>query len=338
MGYPQLTIMLDVLIIGCGNIAGRFDESSPGDYPFSHAGAMRAHGGFRIAACIEPNADRRAQFQSFWGVPFGAESWDGLAAKPLAFDVISICSPTIMHGNDLGKALELRPRLVFSEKPVTPTAEETAHWVQRYAEEDILLAVNHTRRWAPDVVELARQIADGVWGAVRSASAQYTKGIANNGSHMIDLLQLLIGPVHLIAAGRPERDFWPKDPSISALLQTTSGIPVTLNIGNAADYSLFELRLVTEKGVIDMLDGGMTWTTRSVIDNPDFPGYRSAGKAVAVEGQYAAAMSGAFSNIAAALDDGVPLACDGANALTTQRLCDAIKAAALTKSNMPNVP
>ena len=57
--------MHEVLIVGCGNIAGGFDHEQPGtDTPFTHAGAYCRHGGFALAACVEPDAERRAALQA----------------------------------------------------------------------------------------------------------------------------------------------------------------------------------------------------------------------------------------------------------------------------------
>jgi predicted dehydrogenase len=324
--------MLNTLIIGCGNIAGRFDEMrDAGAPPLTHAGAYRAHGGFRIAACIDPDAARRSSFQSHWGIETGAASWDDLGATPSDFDVISICSPTASHATDLEEAMALRPQLVFAEKPVTGTANETANWVDRYTEAGICLAVNHTRRWAPDVTELAAQIRADQHGAVRSASAIYTKGIGNNGSHVVDLLQNLLGDLHLVQSGEPLWDFWDEDPSVPALLRTSTGIPVTLNIGHAADYALFEIRIVTETGTIEMLDGGMRWALREAATDGEFAGYRKLQPAKTVAGRYPEAMLAAATNIYDALHSDSPLACDGSIALTAQRLCDAIRSSAVAQ-------
>lgn len=330
MGHIVLKRMLDVLIIGCGNIAGRFDEGRDATAGrLTHAGAFGAHGGFTLKACVDPDKARRAVFQAYWEVDQGADSVEALGAPAGRFDVISICSPTSLHDTHLAAGLALQPKLVFAEKPLTGSVAATDEWVQRYAAAGVLLAVNHTRRWAADVVELAAALAAGRYGRVRSASGHYTKGILNNGGHMIDLLAMLLGPMELIAAGDAVWDHWPDDPSVPALLRTANGVPVTLNVGHAGDYALFELRLVTEHGVIAMIDGGMTWEKRDVVPNPDFPGYRALGPAVRQDGRYTGAMAAAAENIHRAITYGDALACDGAVALTAQRLCEAIRAAAL---------
>ena len=49
---------LRVLIVGCGNIAGLFDqERSHYDFPYTHAGAYIRDGRCSLAACVE--ADER---------------------------------------------------------------------------------------------------------------------------------------------------------------------------------------------------------------------------------------------------------------------------------------
>ena len=59
-----------VLIVGCGKIAGGFDEGRPvGDSPLTHAGAYIRDGRFNIVACVEPDDNRRSEFMAAWDVP-----------------------------------------------------------------------------------------------------------------------------------------------------------------------------------------------------------------------------------------------------------------------------
>ena len=322
--------MLDVLIIGCGNIAGRFDELRDREaLPLTHAGAYRRHPGFRLAACVDPDETRLDAFSEHWQVGVKASKIEDLRHQSGDFDVISICSPTEFHVHHLEAALALKPKLVFAEKPLTTNTLETGRWVNRFEQNGIALAVNYTRRWQPDIIALAANLRSGQYGAIRSASGVYNKGIANSGSHMLDLLRNLLGEISLVAVGSPSWDFWEHDPSIPAMLRSESGVPIILNIGDARDYSLFELRIVTESGTIEMTDGGMNWVWRSARDSVQFPGYKSLGESRASEGDYSKAMLGAVSNIAEHIEGGESLACDGQTALAAQIICDQIYAAAV---------
>lgn len=316
---------LRVLIVGCGNIAGGFDDARPADrLPVTHAGAYIAHGGFDLVACVDPDSARRSAFAARWKV---GQKFASMSEVPedIGVDIVSICSPTAHHRDDVAAALSLRPKLIFCEKPVTPTVEETEQLVAICEQSEVYLAVNHTRRWAPDVVELAQQLADGRWGQVRSLSARYNKGVLNNGAHLIDLLLALVGPVIPQWAGTPVSDFWPDDPTISATLTTQSGIPVHIAVGHAADYSTFEVTLVTERGVISMEDGGFNWRVRQAVDSPHFAGYKALDAGTTTAGRYEQAMLQAVTNLETALRRGEPLASTGHSALEAQRICHQIR-------------
>ena len=320
--------MHNVLIVGCGNIAGGFDaDRSTTLPPLTHAAAFSRHGGFHVKACVEPDAERRAAFMRRWGITQGFDDMAAVAAvhAPGAFDVISLCSPTAAHANQMDAALALRPLLVFCEKPVTPTVEQTESLVHRCAAAGVPLAVNHTRRWAPDVQRLADELNAGAWGRVRSAVGTYNKGVLNNGSHLVDLLHLLLGPMSLQFAGAARADHWPDDPTVPALLQTASGVPVHLNTAHAADCAIFELQIITATAVIVMEDGGLQWRVRRVIDSPHFRGYRVLDGGERIAGEYLHAMGRAVANLHQHLTQGQALASTGDTALAAQRLCDEIR-------------
>jgi predicted dehydrogenase len=321
---------LRVLIIGCGNIAGGFDAARPaGAAPLTHAGAFLQHGAFALAACIDPDDERRAGFMARWSIPQGFPALDRLPAAVGSFDVISICSPTPLHSEHLAGVQNLKPRLIFCEKPLTLCARDSQHWVQQCEQAGVLLAVNHLRRWAPDVRRLRQEIHAGVWGELRSVVAHYNKGILNNGSHMIDLLNYLIGPLDLLYIGPAARDFWDDDPTVTAVLSTEKGIPVYLNAADARDYSFFELELITSTAVLVMEEGGARWRIRKIGDSSHFKGYRAAGVGEYRDGEIAHAMTHAVANIHEAIRSNAPLASTGRDALVAQLLCERIRAEGL---------
>lgn len=321
MTHPPLS----VAIVGCGNIAGGFDRDRPDSaLPFTHAGAYRRHGGFRLIACMDPDADRRADFASRWDVPASYGDLHSMIAALPEVDVVSICSPNALHGSQLEAVLAMRPKLVFCEKPLTDSVPLSERIVERYARAGVLLAVNYTRRWAPDVIAHAGSLRRGDWGRLRSVSGIYTKGIAHNGSHLVDLLHLMLGPLAVDAAGRGKADHWPEDPTATALLRSSEGIPVTLAVGDARDYALFEMEIVTERGTIRMEDGGSSWRIRRVVDDTRFAGYRHLGRGHEQPGEYDKAMLAAVTNLYDAVTRGAPLACSGTEALAAQRVCNDI--------------
>lgn len=326
-----------VLVVGCGNIGGAFDQARSRDaWPLTHAGAWTRHGGFRITACADPDTSRRSAFQRHWGVRKGFDSCAQAMGSGGRWDVVSICSPTASHFGDVMMALQSRPRLIFCEKPLAPTAAEAEAIVGACEAAGVLLAVNHTRRWAPDVREFGRQLAAGEHGEVRSASARYGKGVLNNGSHLLDLLSFWLGPLELLSAGRPLDDFWPDDPTVPALLAARSGPGIAVGHAHACDYSLFEVELVTSCAVIAMEDGGLAWRVRLPGPSAQFAGYRVLDAGRRLPGRYLEAMAGAADNIYDGLMYGAPLLSTGATALEAQRLCEAIRLASRATPTGPH--
>lgn len=329
---------LKTVIVGCGNIAGGYDAGvTTPTWPLTHAAAYGQHGGFELTACCDPDTDRREAFQHRWNIPIGVDDPAHLPAALRRVDVVSLCAPTTFHHQHLLEVLTWSPRLVFCEKPLAASLEDAENALATYEAAGVPLAVNYTRRWDPEVLQLRLALQQGHWGAVRSVSATYNKGVLNNGGHLIDLLHLLFGEVKVLAAGPATYDHWPEDPSVPALLEVGTRIPVTLNIANAADYALFEMQIVTERGVLAMEAGGLNWSWREVADSTDFPGYRVLHPAVTRPGRYREAMAAAVDNLYRTVSVGDPLSSTAQSALRTHRICDQLLRLAstpqLTKGN-----
>jgi predicted dehydrogenase len=317
---------LRVLIVGCGNIAGGFDSGrAPGFLPYTHAGAYVRDERFVLAACVEPNDQRRYDFMQAWGVPVGFNSIEQALSTKGQFDVISICTPTDCHAHDLEVAIQLKPEIIFCEKPVTASVKETERVIAECNNLDIPLAVNYTRRWAPDIERLKTDMQAGRWGTLRTVSGYYSKGILNNGSHMIDLLHLLIGPMAIVKVGKPVQDFFLNDPTVPVWLEGPLGVPVHLACGHAADYAIFELQLVFSQGMLTMEEGGLFWRERRVVDSDNFKGYRVLNEGLRHAGEYPRAMLQALDNIYCSINDGESLVSTGESALAVQRLCEEVK-------------
>lgn len=325
-----------VLLVGCGNIAGRFDMVRlSDDWPVTQAGAFRRHGGFELAACIDPHDDIREEFANYWQIHRHAAGFESLQSQVGEFDVISLCSPTALHHVHLEAALRLSPKLIFCEKPLTQSSALSREWVQACASQGVHLVVNYSRQWDPSVCSLVEEIRLGAWGQVRSVAGFYNKGVLNNGGHLIDLLLRVLGPMRVVAATSPVDDHWDNDPTVAALLVSEGDqVPVTLNPAHAKDYALFEVELVCEHGVIRMRNGGLKWEVRRTEVSPHFKGYRSLADAQSSEGMYMQAMTIAVTEIHDFLSQGRAIRSMGDSALAVQLICDQLLAAALASATL----
>ncbi len=274
---------------------------------------------------MEPDTRKRNDFMDAWAVPDGYGAIAELADRGARFDVVSICSPTHSHAAGLEVALELMPKIVFCEKPVATQLSQVEKFAALYADAGIVLAVNYNRRWDARIRQLRQDMLAGTWGKLRSVSAVYNKGVLNNGSHMLDLLNFLVGPLQVVKVGEPINDFFPDDPTIPAWLIGPDGVSVHMACGHAEDYAIFELQLVFSGGVLTMEDGGLFWRERRVVESDVFKGYRVLDGGVRCAGGDGQSMCGAVDNIYRAIMRGDPMASTVESALVAQRLCEQIR-------------
>ena len=318
---------LSVLIVGCGNIAGGLDADNAEwvNKPQTHAGAYTAHGGFTLLACVEPDPGRRADFAERWGVGHAYATLDEAFADGHHFDVVSICSSTGSHASDLRQVLDLHPRVVFCEKPLTNDLALSRDIVSEYENTSTKLVVNYSRHWDTRVSELAEQLSSGLWGKIRAVTGVYTKGLLNNGSHLLDLLLMLFRDIRVVAAGPSRFDMWEEDATVPAMLVADVDIPVTINCGHAHDFTLFELEVITERGVIAMRDSGNSWETRLPTPSTIHTGYTVLGKPTTSPGTLTYAFAGAIAEIYDLSQTDAAGSCTGTDALAVQSLCQSIR-------------
>ena len=301
-------------------MAGGFDASSSPVEPVTHAGAFSKHDGFTLNGCIEIDELRRTQFQQKWGIKKAFQSFSE-CGRSGEYDVISICSPTALHEEHLLAASELAPSLVVCEKPLTDSMRSAINLHRIYQEKKIPLAVNYSRRWDPRVQELRTELDKGEWGKVVAIFGIYNGGWINNGSHMVDLLMQLFGELKVVKAWDNRHDEAHGDTNLSAILIATGELPVTIyGIGNSG-YSIFELRIVTTEGVVDMERGGGSWRFRTVEASRMFRGFSHLGKAQESSGNLSQLMRYAVENIYGFLNCGEELKCTGNTAVQVLRVC-----------------
>jgi predicted dehydrogenase len=312
---------LSAVVIGCGRIAGGALPASAEAETLTHAGAYSRHPGYRLIACVEPIEARRRDFLRRWDIPYGFADFESLLAAGLEFDIASVCTPTRNHADVLGQLLETPVRAVFCEKPLTGSVAESGRLVAAYQAAGKPLAVAYLRRWNPAMAVLKQEIAEGAWGAMRAAIGTYTKGALNNGSHLIDLVHYLLGPLVLKAVTGLRIEDDEADPTVDAVLELKSGASLHLIGADSRDYALFELQLIGERGVIAIESSGLVMRRRASVDDPLHSGYKTLDHGDWSECGHGDPFRRALDNLAAALEGTATLASDGASALEAQRIC-----------------
>ncbi|MFQ5533276.1 MAG: Gfo/Idh/MocA family protein [Sphingomonadales bacterium] len=263
-------------LIGCGRIGSLYDEGAPDGPALSVAGALTRSPWAELAAVCDADPARARTCAEIRGVAACFSNYrEMLATENL--DAIAICTPPSHRPDIVEAALENGVRLIWCEKPVAASLDEARAIERLIADRNIVFAVNYLRRWAPVTARLASLIQTGELGPAQSATLTYCKGIANNGSHFIDLMTHFFGVPRTATALRQLNDGREaSDPTLDAVItfQGSAGaFPFRLIALDHRNFTVCELDIVLAKGRIKLLDGGDVVEIFRTAPDPVVPGY-----------------------------------------------------------------
>lgn len=298
--------MLSAAIIGCGDIAGGYDEKSSDDGIYSHAGAYRACG-VKIAAVYDVDGARARAFASYWGVGRVCESLEELYTAE-EYDIVSVCSPDNTHHRIVTGFLSAgKARIVWAEKPLALSAAEGREMVALAREKNTGFRVSYQRRWEPVHAALAEEIRKGSIGKITAARGCYVKGLLHIGTTMIDTMRYLLGEPD---AARPisvsHKGCYPGDSSSDIVLLYPDGVTAVIQgiDGSAYSYSLFELDIIGTGGRMRITEGGDHYEVFGVVPYGHYEGFSELKSARSGKTQMGASMKNGLELMLQSLKDG----------------------------------
>lgn len=315
----------DAVVVGLGNVGLRYDLGmNGGERVASHARAYATHPGFRLVGGIDPDEAGRALLQQHYGVPAFPDVAAMLSAG-IRPEVWSIAVPTPMHFGLLEDIIALHPAAILCEKPLAASVAEGVQMVAAAGKSGCALAVNYMRRFEPGVLALRRLIAEGALGEIYKGSAWYSKGLLNNGSHVIDLLTFLLGdagPIQVLEVGRRWEGH---DPEPDICLSFGSA-RVVLLAAREECFSHIGFEIVGAGGTVRYIDGGHRIELRRARAEPALPGCRILAPEVEVlPTDLKRYQWHAVDALHRHLEKGDPLHSSGASALETLRTIDRVR-------------
>ena len=326
---PPARPVLRSAIIGCGQIAGGYDErGEPDEAVRTHAKAYQFQPATELVAVADQDNGRAREFSARWGNP--AVYTD--AAQMLAAvgpDMVSICTPDDTHAALLELCLDCPSiRAVWCEKPLTTEVDRAETIVLDYAQRGPLLVVNYQRRWDPQMQRIKSALQRGELGNIQKVVVYYTKGICHNGSHAADLLLDWFGPPGVMQVLGSHLDFVADDPTVDARLQF-GDIPVYLIGVDERAYSLFEMQILGTLGRVDVKSSGREVKWYRVQPDAQCAGYQALylqDRWTQTEG--GRAMAFALQEIVESIFTRQSVRSNGDSALATLRACRELAAQA----------
>ena len=329
-----------VAIIGCGKIGTEWDRNTCSDGPaLTHARAFRQNLRVDLVAVCDRDRERARSAAEYWRVALAYTDPQRLFSER-AIDIAVIAVPSEERWAVIEPALAAGIKVLVIEKPLATTLAEARHLVAAVDASGVRAVVNYSRNWDPSMRDLKNRIFAGEMGQVQRVVATYGKGVGNNGSHLIDLTGFLCGasPVRARALGSPidagEADWTPTrdrtwDAQVEFMAPNGASINLTLLGTDHRAFTCFELQVIGEKAMFELLLGGRHLNWIKLQDDPNYAGYVVPAPAVELRPRYLEAMQEmADEAVRLALGDTSIAACDAHAALRTAVAVEAIQRSA----------
>jgi predicted dehydrogenase len=263
-------------VIGCGRIGLTMELDDYRIKPATHAGAFASNPRTDLCALVDQDIEKIKTSKSiFPDVTIFQDAKEMLeSCHP---DIVSVATQPESHREIVDLCAREKTPAIICEKPIAISEKDGMEMIKICRENGAMLFINHSRRFDHLLRQLAEQINSGSLGILNQVTCYYTAGLFNTGTHLVDLILLLIGKGRKIQSVRALSDLRfsapPGDLNVNAWLICDDGLVVSLQILEVKYYSIFEIHLYGSKKAlkIDRFGFSSEWT--SVIDCQEFSGY-----------------------------------------------------------------
>ncbi|MGH9731451.1 MAG: Gfo/Idh/MocA family protein [Candidatus Acidiferrales bacterium] len=261
-------------IVGCGRIGCGFDDDPRRGCVSTHAGAYTRTKGIELAALCDLDEEKLERYAQKFDVQGKYTNFTQMfAAEKL--DIVSICTLSATHLEIARAAVESGAKAIFCEKPIAESLSAADEMTRLCAEHDVVLLIDHQRRFDPFHRLIAAFLGEGGLGRIQQVTCYYTAGVANTGTHLFDLLRFYLGDVKWVE-GRisANASFNDEDPNVDGWLGFADGTVAAIQACDARSYTIFEIHLLGTKGRLHVTSHGFSAEFEEVRDSGRYSGYQ----------------------------------------------------------------
>jgi predicted dehydrogenase len=262
-------------VIGCGRIGLTMELDPRRVKPATHAAAFASSPLAELYALVDTNPAQLDRARSLYPEvrTYGDVRTMLETCHP---DIVAVAAPADQHRPIVEICARYRVPAIICEKPIALSLKDGEAIVRACSDAGSLLFVNHMRRFDPLLRKVAEKVRAGVLGTLCQGTCYYSAGLFNTGTHLVDLLALLVGrEVEWVKAILEPRFTAPAgDLNVNGWLMWQGGLPIALQALEVKNYAVFEIHLFGSEQalVIDRFGFSVEWAP--VVECNDFQGYR----------------------------------------------------------------
>lgn len=293
-------------IIGCGNIGSLWDEKNFNpDFPKTHIHSALQSDKFELVGICDNNVERLCAAASFWKIPATFENYNDLLDQGL--DAVGIATPEkVSRSEIIHSAISHGVKGILCEKPLANSDEELELIQKIVNDSGIKFVINFIRRFDSNLLKIKKIIDEQTLGVVQKVICHYGKGIKNNGSHLLDILDWFFGQPNEVSTLGTVKDPWNKDPTMHGMLTYENDMKVFLTAQSSEFYTVFEIDLFLTKGRIRILNGGREIEVFKVAPDTDFPDYLNLQQHLVFKDGLKRSLPEAYDHLYHVIEDSIP--------------------------------
>lgn len=277
-----MTAPVRLAVVGAGGIAKAYGEILGGAHPVPAA----------AAAVVDVRDDAAAALAAPLGVPTFGTAEALLAELGGALDAVVLCTPPNTH-QALAATFAAAGVHVLCEKPLAVNRATAEAMVATAAEHRTLLGMATKFRFCDDVRTVASMMREGRLGAVRLVENAFTSRVdmsgrwnadasvsgggvlVDNGTHSVDLLRFLLGPLaEVLAVETCRPSSMNVDDCARLHVRAESGVDAAVDLAWSIDKSLSDfLKVYGTEGEARVGWRESAWRTYGGEWQPIGPGY-----------------------------------------------------------------
>lgn len=266
-----------VTIIGLGNIGMLYDYNNLSESIFlSHTKSFASHNGFLIKNLVDKDPRKLDLARKLYGSRINyLEDINQIEQMTDVVVIASIPNVNKILFDQLKNDKSIK--LFLIEKPF---------WNNDFIIDDYKTIsnncyINYFRKSLPFIQDLKKEIDNKRFGKAIGVHAWYSKGLRNNGSHLIDLINYFFDKkfdsksVKII---NTVQDYNEKDLSVSFSIgykYNNGKFPVIFQVADERKFSLIEIDLVFENARYRIFEFGGKVEVYNVEKDPVFEGYNN---------------------------------------------------------------
>lgn len=266
--------MISVALLGMGNIGLLYDyDKHDTNRAYSHAKAIYLHEKFDLKYVVDPCDKNLNLIKELFPKVKYLDSYELLDSSNI--DLLVLAAPTELHFEIISHFKDSGIKLFLLEKPLFYKKEEYENLDVFFKDK---LFVNYMRRFQEPLLELKEEIENNKFGLTNKIILNYVKGLKNNGSHFIDLINFLFDNPEIISSSILDSSigFNSSDLSYDVFIKIKYKdriIPMHFISHDYTKYNIIEFKIYFEKQIVEYINSKQKISYYNISESIEYKGY-----------------------------------------------------------------